>query len=156
MPSDVVVPSRRHRTWPWSGPTTTIKDIALLQSDHHRGSRCGRCTTASISGNCNTRQHHLFANGSTRRRQAVQRASRRSPHLSCTPGTRHGIDAAMQPPSCITGYCMAWSCLDHRDQLSHLDGAIFFGYFFRVVAWAAWLTLTISAETDHDRIPCDQ
>ena len=64
--------------------------------------------------------------------------------------------AIMQPPSCNTGYCMAWSCLDHRDQLSHLDGAIFLGYFFRVVAWAAWLTLTISAETDHDRIPCDQ
>ena len=50
----------------------------------------------ALSGNCNTRQHQLFANGSTRRRQAVQRASRRSPHLSCTPGTRHGIDAAMQ------------------------------------------------------------
>jgi hypothetical protein len=27
----------------------TIKDIALLQSDHHRGSRCGRCTAASSS-----------------------------------------------------------------------------------------------------------
>jgi hypothetical protein len=137
MPSYVVVPSRRHRTWPWSGPTTAIKDIALLQSDHHRGSKCGRCTAAfkqyargehslviiAILANSSIRQwQHSSTTGSATCLTKIPASELHARHQA-----RHRCShAIMQPPSCITGCCRAWSCLDHRDQLSHLDGAIFF------------------------------
>jgi hypothetical protein len=119
MPSHVAVPSRRHRTWPWSGPTTTIiKDavsdycgqitIEAVDADGARRLQAVR-ERRTLSSNCNTRQHLHSPIAVLLEQQAVQRASRRSPHLSCTPGTRHGIDAAMQSCNHPRAYpAIAW------------------------------------------------
>jgi hypothetical protein len=131
MPRAFVLPSRRHRTWPWTGyhyerywTQYYCSQIATVAIKVANADSAQRPTRSALYGSIleysreQCSQTAALANSSTRK-QAVQSASRsrRSPHLElhARHQARHRCSHAIMQPSSHASPAIARSCLGHRD-----------------------------------------